>query len=108
VSNVQSLTGKEFAALSLEAAGRREGMSGLWRCARTKLLSIAARVSGLGSLASDEYVPKVQNLMRRKDRHKSDSMEVACDLIQLPWILRKALLVLNSLEVRPQSAVTFV
>lgn len=30
-------------------------------------------------------------------------MDSACDLIRLPWILRKALLVLNSMEVRNTS-----
>ena len=36
---------------------------------------------------------------RRKDKQQSDSMEDACDAVQLPWLLKKAVLVLNTLEV---------
>ncbi|BDA46897.1 hypothetical protein COCOBI_09-3500 [Coccomyxa sp. Obi] len=35
----------------------------------------------------------------RKDRENSDSMDAPCELIRLPWIYRKALLVLNNMEV---------
>lgn len=35
----------------------------------------------------------------RKDREQSDSMDPPCELIKLPWIYRKALLVLNNMEV---------
>ena len=38
---------------------------------------------------------------RRKDKQQSDSMEEACDAVQLPWLLKKAVLVLNTLEVCP-------
>jgi hypothetical protein len=38
----------------------------------------------------------------RKDAARSDSMDVACDMVELPWIFRKALLVLNKLEARHQ------
>ena len=34
-----------------------------------------------------------------KDRQASDSMEAACDAVQLSWVLRKALVLLNTLEV---------
>ena len=36
----------------------------------------------------------------RKDKQQSDSMEEACEAVQLPWLLKKAVLVLNTLEVR--------
>lgn len=35
----------------------------------------------------------------RKDRGRSDSMEEACALMELPWVYRKAVLVVNNLEV---------
>lgn len=35
----------------------------------------------------------------RKDKHASDSMDDACDAVQLPWVLRQALNVLTTLEV---------
>lgn len=38
-------------------------------------------------------------LAYRKDRENSDSMDAPCDIIKLPWIYRKALLVLNNMEV---------
>lgn len=36
----------------------------------------------------------------KKDRGASDSMDEACDMVALPWIFRKALMVLNTLEVK--------
>lgn len=36
----------------------------------------------------------------RKDAEGSDSMDDACDMVALPWILRKALLVLNTLQLQ--------
>ena len=37
--------------------------------------------------------------LRRKDKSASDPMEEACDAVKLPWLLKKAVLVLNTLEV---------
>lgn len=37
--------------------------------------------------------------LRRKDKSASDPMEEACDAVKLPWVLKKAVLVLNTLEV---------
>ncbi|KAK9822357.1 hypothetical protein WJX81_001129 [Elliptochloris bilobata] len=34
----------------------------------------------------------------RKDKEQSDPMEEACDLVELPWLLKKAVLVHNTLE----------
>ena len=36
----------------------------------------------------------------RKCKASSDSMEPACDAVALPWVLRRAIAVLNLLEVR--------
>ena len=47
----------------------------------------------LGSKLSFSSIPY------RKDKSQSDSMDLACELVKLPWIYRKALLVLNQLEV---------
>lgn len=35
----------------------------------------------------------------QKDKSQSDSMQKACDVVQLKWVLRRALAVLNTLEV---------
>ena len=35
----------------------------------------------------------------RKDKRQSDSMDLACDMVKLPWVYRKALLILDKLEV---------
>jgi hypothetical protein len=35
----------------------------------------------------------------KKDKSASDSMSEACELIQLPWVLRQALAVLNTLQI---------
>ena len=35
----------------------------------------------------------------RKDKGRSDSLDEACDTIQLPWLYRKALALLNTMEV---------
>ncbi len=35
----------------------------------------------------------------RKDKSASDPMEEACNAVKLPWLLKKAVLVLNTLEV---------
>jgi hypothetical protein len=40
----------------------------------------------------------------RKDREASDDMAEACDMVALPWVLRKALAVLNRLEVEDTDA----
>lgn len=37
--------------------------------------------------------------LSRKDREQSDSMDEPCDLIKLPWVYRKALRLLNNMEV---------
>ncbi|KAL3146264.1 hypothetical protein ABBQ32_002965 [Trebouxia sp. C0010 RCD-2024] len=35
----------------------------------------------------------------QKDKSQSDSMQKACDVVQLKWVLRRALAVLNTLEI---------
>ena len=35
----------------------------------------------------------------RKDRKASDCMDEACEMVALPWIFRKALLILNTLQI---------
>ena len=34
-----------------------------------------------------------------KDKSESDSMQEACDVVELKWVLRRALAILNTLEV---------
>lgn len=34
----------------------------------------------------------------RKDKGHSDSMEEACNMMQLPWVFRKAVLILNTVQ----------
>ena len=41
----------------------------------------------------------LSTLLYRKDKRQSDSMDSACDMVKLPWIYRKALLILDKLEV---------
>lgn len=38
-------------------------------------------------------------MLCRKDKGSSDSLDPACEMIQLPWIYRKALALLNNMEV---------
>jgi len=35
-----------------------------------------------------------------KDKSQSDSMQEACDVVELKWVLRRALAILNTLEVQ--------
>ena len=35
----------------------------------------------------------------QKDKSQSDSMQQACDVVELKWVLRRALAILNTLEV---------
>lgn len=35
----------------------------------------------------------------QKDKSQSDSMQQACDVVQLKWVLKRALAILNTLEV---------
>ncbi len=35
----------------------------------------------------------------QKDKSASDSMQEACDVVELKWVLRRALAILNTLEV---------
>ncbi|KAK9813996.1 hypothetical protein WJX73_008539 [Symbiochloris irregularis] len=37
--------------------------------------------------------------MWKKDKGHSDSMEEACNIMQLPWVFRKAVLILNTVQI---------
>ena len=41
----------------------------------------------------------LSTMSHRKDKRQSESMDSACDMVKLPWIYRKALLILDKLEV---------
>lgn len=40
----------------------------------------------------------------QKDKSQSDSMQQACDVVQLKWVLKRALAILNTLEVLTHAA----
>ena len=45
------------------------------------------------------YITSLNTIGSRKDKVRSESLDDACDLIQLPWLYRKALALLNNMEV---------
>ena len=40
----------------------------------------------------------------QKEKSQSDSMQQACDVVQLKWVLKRALAILNTLEVPTHAA----
>jgi hypothetical protein len=73
------------------------GSSGHSRCVA---LVVAVCTSATSSNTCLSNHPCVHSWWCRKDTAKSDPMDEACDMVELPWIYRKAILVLNKLEVR--------
>jgi len=67
----------------------------LFRDVVPQAIDLAAEAGNFGS------APFLKTLTGRwkKDKNASDSMSEACELIQLPWVLRQALAILNTLDI---------
>ncbi|KAL4526313.1 hypothetical protein Ndes2526B_g00887 [Nannochloris sp. 'desiccata'] len=67
----------------------------LFRDAVPQAIDLAAEAGNFGS------APTLKTLTGRwkKDKNASDSMTEACELIQLPWVLRQALAILSTLDI---------
>ena len=64
------------------------------------MISIMLAFRPLSATQASEQQTKAELSGRwQKDKSQSDSMQKACDVVELKWVLRRALAILNTLEV---------
>ncbi len=66
----------------------------------TLVLRLLRPLSAAQALQQQEYTAVQLSGRWHKDKSQSDSMQEACDVVELKWVLRRALAILNTLEVQ--------
>jgi len=66
----------------------------------TLVLRLLRPLSAAQALQQQEYTATQLSGKWHKDKSQSDSMQEACDIVELKWVLRRALAILNTLEVQ--------